>query len=137
MNAPLPKLYTSSDAALFMSVKVCTVRNECRRGKLGFVIVGGRFVRHTEEHLTAYLKQQDKPACAYPNPSPNSLDGSGSASGQSKQARTIPGAARGSTPVDVKSAVSALAQQTFARQPKRSRAGSQSGVRKRKYDHAA
>ena len=59
MNAPLPKLYTSADAALFLGVKVCTVRNECYRGHLGFVTIGGRFVRHTEEHLASYVRRRE------------------------------------------------------------------------------
>jgi len=57
MNAPLPKLYTDDEAAVFLRVKPCTVRNLRIRGQLGYVMIGRR-VFYTHEHLVEYLERQ-------------------------------------------------------------------------------
>lgn len=108
MNAPLPKLYTSADAAMFLGVKVCTVRNECRRGRLGFVTIGGRFVRHTEEHLVAYVRNREVAA----RPIPPSH-----ASFEVKPAEPNYGRRRADR--ETRDATSSLAQRTFAPAPRR------------------
>ena len=137
MSASLPKLYTSAEAALFLGVKVCTVRNECHRGKLGFITVGGRFIRHTEEHLTEYLKRQEKRPCANTDLNQDSLNATDSASHLSVRAPPTHGAELGIASDSVRHSVSALARQTFARPPKRSRSGSLSGAQAKKPDRAA
>lgn len=111
MTEPLPKLYTSADAALCLGVKVCTVRNECRRGRLGFIVVGGRGIRHTEDHLASYLKDREVVAHSAPLNSGNYKDATSLQSVPRPRARI-------NTDNQVKEVVSALARRTFATKPR-------------------
>lgn len=111
MTEAIPKLYTSADAALFLGVKVCTVRNECHRGKLGHIIVGGRFIRHTEDHLASYLKDREVVAHSAPLNDDNYK--------YAASLRSVPRPrAQINTDNQVKEAVSALARKTFATKPR-------------------
>lgn len=72
MNTPFPKLYTEAEAAQFLRVRPCTVRNERVRGNLGYILVGRR-VFYMHEHLVAYLEARQvapNPSLAHAEPEP-------------------------------------------------------------------
>jgi hypothetical protein len=103
MNAPLPTLYTEDEAAAFLRVKPCTVANERKRGWLGFIMVG-RQVRHSEEHLLAYIRDRELTACAEKAANAIPL----------KEPRQDRSYARPKPDREIRDAVAALARRTFA-----------------------
>jgi hypothetical protein len=134
MNAPLPKLYTMDEAAIFFGVRACTVRNEIRRGKLGYISIGGRGIRLTHDHLIQYVTTREVEAGATATEiQPEAIASASAPASQRRQGST----SQGITNPDVRHAVSALARQTFARRPKRSRTGLQNGTTEKKHDRAA
>jgi excisionase family DNA binding protein len=111
MSEPLPKLYTMDQAADFFGVKECTVRNEIRRGRLGFVPVGSRGIRLTHEHLIQYIEMRKVEARdAFLSQTPDNQP--------AQQIKTSIPRHQNTSRAVIMQATSVLARDTFARKPK-------------------
>ena len=126
--APFLTLLTEQEVAARLRVKSATIRAERLRGKLGYTRVGARIFYTPEqiaEQIAEYLERQSVPACA-DNPTSTSAKSAaiGSARSRDETAPRTRGAAPGTTTAHDRLAVSALAQQTFRRQPSASQRGS-------------
>ena len=120
------ELYDDKQTAAILHVKPCTVRNERKRGKLGFVKIGRR-IFHTPEQISAYLLRQSVEACEDAHDqslNPAKSDTIGSAKSPDEIASLMLGAELGTTGDHGRPAVSALAQQIFKRRVSNSPIGS-------------
>jgi excisionase family DNA binding protein len=63
----LPRLYTESQVAEYLSVSVRTVKRFRRAGQLKYVAVGGS-ARFTDAQIRAFIQDQEKRATKSPAP---------------------------------------------------------------------
>lgn len=108
----LTPLLTEQEVANLLRVKVCTIRNERERGRLGSTRVGNQ-IRFTTDHIHQYIKNQEIKSCEERNLGQAKLETFGSAKSPAGPGRMTRGAAPGTS--HDRHAVSALAHQTFAK----------------------
>lgn len=107
-------LLTEQQVADRLGVKVCTVANERKRGKLGFTPVGAK-IRVSDQQLNEYLQRQKVEACVSGNQNPDRSATIGLPKSRVATGSTMRGATHGMMVALDKHVVSALAQRTFKR----------------------
>lgn len=110
----ISQLFDEGETARLLRVKTCTVRNERKRGKLGFTQIGAR-IFYSEEQIKDYLESQKVSACTSANRSPVKSEISGLAKSPAAKAPTMRGAGHGTMASPDRHVISALARQTFTR----------------------
>jgi len=89
----LPRLHKEEEAAEILDTSKATVRRERERGRIGYLRLGDRGVRYTDDHLAAYIEQRSVEPCDTESKDLSSSEATGSPSG-----RRVPlGAEPGST----------------------------------------
>lgn len=63
VSLKFPRLLFEEEVAELLGVSVDTVRRERKRGRLGFIKIGGR-IRYAEDQVLAYLENQREDPCA-------------------------------------------------------------------------
>lgn len=109
-------LLTEDQVAFTLGIRRCTVANERKRGRLGFVLIGARSVRIKRCHLREYLKLRESSPCEEKHCGPAKLENFGQARNLVAPGLPTPIASPGTMSLVDRSVIKALAQRTFKKQ---------------------